>query len=409
MCVCVRVCVYVCMCVCVQKLGAGQFGAVYLIDSPLTIPEAEIALEDGRTMTRPAVSHGSAAVKILHDTSAVTERDIDDFRREMSVLRGLHHPNILTLLGFSENARPLMLITEYADSSMESVLQRHVMLPLWRRLELAYDFAMGLEYLHSKQMIHRDLKPANLLVVGVQSHFDMMVDNASPSRTRPDDSIPLVSTARIRDRANEDIIKFLGHLEICDFGLTISTAASTSSEKEAVAPTGNTGSYRFMAPEVHRNEVYGEKADIFSFGMILYWIVDGQPPFTAHSGEEAADLNASDSRPTFKTQRNVNIGTLGNTGDTISRAIKLVKQCWAANPKDRPNATAICTSLEAAMKDCPRPAAAVAAAQKARQRWALLATRTRSSKFKHQKSAASTAYNDDTSFGDRLLGLCMQQ
>merc|ERR1719327_782071 len=119
-----------------QKLGAGQFGAVYLIDSPLTIPEAEIALEDGRTMTRPAVSHGSAAVKILHDTSAVTERDIDDFRREMSVLRGLHHPNILTLLGFSENARPLMLITEYADSSMESVLQRHVMLPLWRRVQI---------------------------------------------------------------------------------------------------------------------------------------------------------------------------------------------------------------------------------------------------------------------------------
>lgn len=407
------VCVSVCrLCRTTQKLGSGQFGAVYLIDSPLTIPAAEIVMTDGRTLTRPAAEHGSAAVKILHDTEATTARDIDDFRREMSVLRGLHHPNILTLLGFSEKARPLMLITEYADTSMERVLQRHVMLPLWRRLELAYDFAMGLEYLHSKSVIHRDLKPANLLIVGVQSHADF--DGAVVPRSRDDNSLPLISTARTRDKAHEDVVNYLGHLEICDFGLAISTVSSSPSEKKAVTPTGNTGSYRFMAPEVHLNQAYDAKADIFSFGMILYWIVDGQPPFTNRTGEQAADLNAGDTRPTFKTQHNAREGAGTGRGaviDTVSRAVKLVKRCWAAQPEDRPNASAICDSLEAAMKECPRPPAAIAATQRALQRWTALAMRTHSARgYKHQQSFGSTAADgtgEDGMLSDCMTGACV--
>ena len=61
---------------------------------------------------------------------------------QMQFLRRFSHPNVLALLGVSENTRPLMLITEYGDTNLEAVLQRQIMLPLWRRLEFAYDFAM---------------------------------------------------------------------------------------------------------------------------------------------------------------------------------------------------------------------------------------------------------------------------
>ena len=61
---------------------------------------------------------------------------------QMQFLRKFSHPNVLALLGVSENTRPLMLITEYGDTNLEAVLQRQIMLPLWRRLEFAYDFAM---------------------------------------------------------------------------------------------------------------------------------------------------------------------------------------------------------------------------------------------------------------------------
>ena len=220
-------------------------------------------------------------------------------------------------------------------------------------MEFAYDFAMGLEYLHSKKVIHRDLKPANLLVMGVQSFYDN--GGGHVSRERPDMSIPIETHVHARDKLYEDVIKYLGHVEICDFGLAVPFANCVSTP---VSLSGNTGSYRFMAPEVSLNERYDLKADIFSFGMILYWLIEGQPPFNNKTGEEAAAMAAENSRPTFKSQN-----VLKETRD----AIALAKRCWSPNSFKRPSASEICKSLERIIHNvCPRPEAAKKAAEKAR-------------------------------------------
>ena len=250
-----------------KVLGKGQFGSVYLVDSQINIPGSIETLDDGTRMLRPSQQHGSAAVKVLHDTNQLNERDIDDFRHEIALLKRLHHPNVLHVVGVSEQTRPLMLITGYGDTNLEKILQRPVMLPLWRRLEFAYDCALGLSYLHSKNIIHRDLKPANLLLMGVQSYFQIN----EVHEQRKDQSLPLSTSVAVRDKAFDDIVRYLGHLEIGDFGL-----ATLMEDKHPAKLSGDTGSFRFMAPEVHLSEKYNYKADVYSFGMILYWLIEGQ-------------------------------------------------------------------------------------------------------------------------------------
>lgn len=334
-----------------EKLGEGQFGRVYVVDKKITVLE-DTAEVEGRKLVRRSMTHSCLAVKLLHDD--LDEVHVADFRREMAVMRSLNHPNVVSLIAVSLEKRPLMLVSEFADSNLEAVLQRTVMLPFWRRLELSYDLARGLEYLHRRNVIHRDLKPANVLIVGVDSHA---VDDES--RSRAWESLPSDTCLCTRRQCQDAIVNYLGHVKICDFGLAIPTAVeSPESEGKLATPTGNTGSYRFMAPEVHKNLHYGRQADIFSFGMIFYWMVEGQPPFNSKTGEEAAKLNSCNTRPSFK---------IGNVKKEryVSECIALTRKCWAASPSSRPSASEICDDLEVIMRMCPRPQSAVVAAKKA--------------------------------------------
>ena len=52
--------------------------------------------------------------------------------------------------------------------------------------------------------------------------------------------------------------------------------------------TGETGSYRYMAPEVFRHEIYNEKVDVYAFAMIFYELLEGIPPFIDHDPISAA-------------------------------------------------------------------------------------------------------------------------
>lgn len=87
--------------------------------------------------------------------------------------------------------------------------------------------------------------------------------------------------------------------------------------------TGETGSYRFMAPEVFRHENYDETVDVYSYGMILYYLVTTQPPWPTLSGMEAVKRASEGDRPIIPRNLDVRISTL-------------IRDCWDANPKVRP-------------------------------------------------------------------------
>ncbi|KAL8112010.1 hypothetical protein AgCh_019643 [Apium graveolens] len=168
-------------------------------------------------------------------------------------------------------------------------------------VSFALDIARGMAYLHNEPnvIIHRDLKPRNVLLV-----------NSSAD-----------------------------HLKVGDFGL--SKLIKVQNSHDVYKLTGETGSYRYMAPEVFKHRRYDKKVDIFSFAMILYEMLEGDPPLSHHEPYEAAKYVAEGHRPMFRAK--------GFTQELR----ELTEQCWAADMSKRPSFLDILKRLEKIKETLP--------------------------------------------------------
>jgi serine/threonine protein kinase len=86
--------------------------------------------------------------------------------------------------------------------------------------------------------------------------------------------------------------------------------------------TGETGSYRFMAPEVFRHEFYDETVDVYSFAMILYNLISGHPPWPNAGGVKAVQAASEGRRPGIPRDWDIGLTSL-------------IERCWDEVPKKR--------------------------------------------------------------------------
>ncbi|KAJ6690576.1 hypothetical protein OIU85_006794 [Salix viminalis] len=197
-----------------NKIGSGSFGTVYHADW-----------------------RGSdVAVKILEEQEFHAER-FEEFLSEVAIMKRLRHPNIVLFMGAVNQPPNLSIVMEYLSrGSLNKLLHMPdaaLILDERRRLNMAYDAAKGMNYLHQFRppIVHRDLKSLNLLVDSTYT------------------------------------------VKICDFGL------SRSKAKTYISSTHATGTPEWMAPEVLRNERSNEKSDVYSFGVILWELMTLQHPW----------------------------------------------------------------------------------------------------------------------------------
>ena len=227
-------------------------------------------------------------------------------RHEIAVLAHMHHPRVVQFLGACTKGRPWLILSEFLRSgSVADVLAK---LPageaLPRRVagRWALDMAQGLRYLHEHKpqpVVHRDLKPQNLLVDGS------------------------------------------GHVKISDFGLAKVVDSLKMQSTEGYKMTGETGSYRYMAPEVFRHEPYNQKVDVYAFGMILFQLTsaDGLPPFAGLGAVPAAEaMSLRHERPALDVKLD-------------ARLRQLIAACWHPDAASRPDAAECCRQLEAIFPD----------------------------------------------------------
>lgn len=219
------------------------------------------------------------------------EELFDAFRGEAQLLSGLRHPNVLQLIGVAvDDAQgDLCIITEYMSrGSLHSVVHDESLGALeWRVVrKMLVGACKGMVYLHTRipQIVHRDLKPQNLLV---DEHWKC---------------------------------------KVCDFGL------ATQSSAEAMSVACGTPSY--SAPEVLRREKYSEKADVYSFAMVMWEAITRSHPYKGMPPFHISFLVGTEGeRPTIP--------------HTIPRAIgAIIEQCWQQDPADRPAFTEVLTMLK---------------------------------------------------------------
>ena len=265
----------------IEKIGAGAFGNIF----------------KARWRGTPV------AAKVLKAEGSAEDKKLAlrDLRVECAILRQLRHPHICMLLGACLEAGHETMLSELMRCSMAEVLKTYQegdRMPKSKAIKYARQFAMGMNYLHlcSPPIIHRDLKPANLL------------------------------------------LDFSDTLKVADFGLAKlrplpKSGASNGGASEPFVMTGETGSYRFMAPEVFRHEEYSEKVDVYSFAMVTYNMLHGAAPWAHLNGVAAAKAAALDlDRPPVPRHWD-------------ARLASLLKDAWAADADARPSFAQVLTRL----------------------------------------------------------------
>eukprot|EP01104_Vermistella_antarctica_P012308 TRINITY_DN3540_c0_g1_i2.p1 TRINITY_DN3540_c0_g1~~TRINITY_DN3540_c0_g1_i2.p1 ORF type:complete len:764 (+),score=118.30 TRINITY_DN3540_c0_g1_i2:1890-4181(+) len=224
----------------------------------------------------------TVAVKKMHAWyEELNENALDEFLKEMTIMSVLRHPNVVLFIGASLEPPDHLLLTEYvALGSLRDVLDnQRIRLPWPLRVRMMSDAAKGMLYLHKQNppIIHRDLKSPNLLVT------------------------------------SEFVVK------VADFGL----ARDTSN----VTMTRAVGTPMWTAPEVLTKNTYDEKADVFSFGIVMWEVLTREVPYEEANGFEILLEVTNGSRPTvpqhYETEHPL--------------FVALMRRAWSHEPSDRPS------------------------------------------------------------------------
>jgi serine/threonine protein kinase len=254
----------------IQTLGVGRVSTIYRA----AWQRPGSALEAARVQM--------VALKVaMVDTTTGDTSHVDELRREADIASRLIHPNICDLVGVAADPECFCLATDYCEGgSLLSLLVDSSR--FYEYLPIALDIANGMAYLHSRNVIHRDLKPSNILLT--------------------------------RDR----------RAKIADFGMSCANAGQEL--------TAETGTYRYMAPEVIRHESYSSNADVYSFGICLWQLISREIPFATMTPIQAAYAVAEGRRPTIPPS-------------TPRRLQEIVLACWDQDSHKRPSFTYIAMAL----------------------------------------------------------------
>ena len=232
-----------------QVIGKGKFGVVNL----------GIHKKTGQQV----------AIKIMNKENIKTLEDKELVRIEIGILKLCHHPNIVRLLDHLENNDYIFIVMEYIEGGTlrQYFKKRKFNFSERQASNIMSQIVSGIKYLHQYGIVHRDLKPDNIMITQ-QNDF--------------------------------------GIIKIMDFGLS-----KIVSPKEKMVD--GYGSLSYVAPEVLLRTPYNKEVDIWSMGVILFYMLSGHLPFRGSKEDvvankivfESAEFDEDDWETRSKTVRNL--------------------------------------------------------------------------------------------------------
>jgi len=218
-----------------------------------------------------------AIKKVLSDK--LSPEAIEELKKEAKIMSGLRHPNVVLFMGFCAPPECCMVFEYIKRGSLYDLLYRERRkFSVHEVCRINEDLASGMCYLHGAGVVHRDLKPANILV---SEHMQC---------------------------------------KIADFGLS-------KVKQESMTLRSRVGTPQYMAPELLSPDhlPHNEKVDVYSFSIMLVEILSNEQPFLGKDPIQVAmAVLMQGLRPEIPK----------GTHEVI---VHLVQDCWAADPKMRPN------------------------------------------------------------------------
>lgn len=231
------------------------------------------------------------AIKVLHKP-ITDEPTLASFKTEVAIMSTIFHPNICLFMGACTQPGQFFIVQEYMPGGDVEKLLRNQdnKISLYRRMKMAKDAALGVNWLHCSKpsFIHRDLKSSNLLI-------------------------------------DEN-----GKVKVCDFGLAQVKPQGQNLQDDDLAK----GTPLWMAPEVMQFREFNEKADVYSFGIVLWEFLTRKEPFSHHT-------NYSKFRKAVCEK-----GERPEIPPCEPSLRFLIQRCWHPDPEMRPSFPQINQSLD---------------------------------------------------------------
>ena len=260
----------------VRVLGRGGMGAVWLARDQRA--EVEVAIK-------------VVKASLVEDEAALTR-----FRREMKVMAGLSHDNIVRGLDAGEDSGVLWLAMELLHGeTLRERLDARGRLPWQESLAVVRQISRGLGAAHRAGIVHRDLKPENIM---------------------------LVPGAPDRGGDGDVLVKLL------DFG--VAKASQVEGGQSSMTGTGFiVGTPGYVAPEVVlEGKTNDPRTDFYALGVVWFEMVTGQKPFSAKTAFALAMRHAHERPPSF--------AEIAPFAPVPTPVENVVQRLMAKSPEERP-------------------------------------------------------------------------
>ncbi|KAL5537505.1 hypothetical protein UlMin_045602 [Ulmus minor] len=270
-----------------NKLGEGGFGDVY-----------KGTLKNGKIV----------AVKRL--AIGPSQRGKAEFESEVKLISNVHHRNLIRLLGCSNKGPELLLVYEYmANSSLDRFLfgERRGFLKWKQRYDIIMGTAKGLAYLHEEFhvcIIHRDIKTSNILL--------------------DDDFLP----------------------KIADFGL-----ARLLPEDRTHLSTRFAGTLGYTAPEYAIHGQLSEKADTYSYGVVVLEILSGQKGSEIREDDPVGEYLLQRAWKLYENNNHLDLIDESlepneYEAEIVKKIIEIALMCMQSSPAARPTMSEVVVLLK---------------------------------------------------------------